>query len=62
MGCFFISFVLASAHDLERNISGQEYMLTPNKVYEPKEIGAEKILAERLHEWQDHKENKNKEK
>ncbi|MDR0740265.1 MAG: replication-associated recombination protein A [Puniceicoccales bacterium] len=45
------------SHNFERNISGQEYMLTPKKFYEPKAIGAEKVLAERLREWQDLKEN-----
>ncbi|MDR2812780.1 MAG: replication-associated recombination protein A [Puniceicoccales bacterium] len=35
------------SHDFDRNISGQEYMLTPKTFYIPKEIGAEKILAER---------------
>jgi putative ATPase len=40
------------SHDFERNISGQEYMLTPKKFYESKLIGAEKVLAERLRDWQ----------
>jgi hypothetical protein len=31
-------------------------MLTSKKFYEPKAIGAEKVLAERLREWQDLKE------
>jgi hypothetical protein len=58
--------VLASAHDFERNVSSQEYMLTPKKFYEPKlidtekvlyfpKISAEKALAERFREWQDFK-------
>ncbi|MDR2371756.1 MAG: replication-associated recombination protein A [Puniceicoccales bacterium] len=50
------------SHDFERNISGQEYMLTPKKFYEPKSIGAEKVLAERLREWQALKENRTQKK
>ncbi|MDR1435200.1 MAG: replication-associated recombination protein A [Puniceicoccales bacterium] len=35
------------SHDFDQNISGQEYMLTEKSFYTPKEIGAEKVLAER---------------
>lgn len=48
------------SHDFERNISGQEYMLTPKEFYVPKEVGAEKILAERLRDWKNFKINQKK--
>ncbi|MDR2372067.1 MAG: hypothetical protein LBD60_02895 [Puniceicoccales bacterium] len=65
--------MLASAYDFERNISGQEYMLTPKKFYEPKlidmekvlcfpKISAEKVLTERLREWQNLKEKQKQNK
>jgi putative ATPase len=40
------------SHDFDQNISGQEYMLTPKTFYMPKEIGAEKVLAEHFYALQ----------
>ncbi len=36
------------SHDCPEHISGQDYMEKPIKLYEPKEFGAEKQIAERL--------------
>jgi putative ATPase len=37
------------SHDFDQNISGQTYMLTEKQFYEPKAVGAEKLLAEHYH-------------
>jgi putative ATPase len=39
------------AHDYEGGTVQQEYMKSPKKYYEPKEIGEEKEIKERLEEW-----------
>ncbi|MDR2576451.1 MAG: replication-associated recombination protein A [Puniceicoccales bacterium] len=36
------------SHEYEDNVSGQRYMVDPKKFYYPKEIGAEKVVADRL--------------
>jgi putative ATPase len=48
------------SHDFDQNISGQTYMLTPKKFYEPKAIGAEKVLAEHYRELQGLRKNREK--
>jgi putative ATPase len=48
------------SHDFDWNISGQEYMLTSKKFYEPKEIGAEKILAEHFRELKNFRASRKK--
>jgi putative ATPase len=50
------------SHDFDGNISGQEYMLTAKTFYIPNEVGAEKILAERLRELQNLKKNRKKQR
>lgn len=40
----------AYSHDAEEGVTGQDYLGVERTYYEPKEIGAEKVLAERLRE------------
>lgn len=46
------------SHDFPDGISGQEYMLTPERFYEPGQAGAEAAAAERLREWRKRKEER----
>lgn len=46
------------SHDFPEAISGQEYMLQPKSFYQPKSIGAELVIAERLEKWHSLKYNK----
>jgi putative ATPase len=49
------------SHDFAENVSGQSYLATPLKLYEPKEIGAEKVLSERLQHWKELRRQRQKE-
>ncbi len=43
------------SHEADENISGQEYMLDPIQFYNPRDVGAEAALAERLRRWREMK-------
>ncbi len=49
------------SHDFPENVSGQEYMERPQPFYQPKPIGAEVHVAERLRHWHELKEALRKE-
>ena len=46
------------SHQFEEGISGQEYLLRPLCLYQPKHAGAEAAIAERLQYWKKLKEKK----
>jgi len=48
------------SHDAEGGVSGQGYMGVEKRYYEPKEIGAERVLRERLAEIRSMREQKRK--
>lgn len=50
------------SHDYPENISGQEYLLKPKIFYQPKLVGAEIAIAERLENWKSLKYKKENEK
>ena len=39
------------SHEFPENISGQQYLEKPLKLYNPKSSGAESVIAERLQKW-----------
>lgn len=39
------------SHDVDQNISGQNYTLEPVSFFDPKKVGAENSIAERLEYW-----------
>lgn len=39
------------SHEFDENISGQEFMEIPMEFYEPKNVGAEAAVSERLERW-----------
>lgn len=45
-------------HDFPHGFTPQEYMPSPKKFYEPKEIGFEREIKKRLDFWEDIKENR----
>lgn len=45
------------SHEAPENISGQEYMLEPLRLYNPRSQGAEEALARRLEHWRRLKED-----
>jgi putative ATPase len=48
------------SHEFEDAISGQEYMMEPIKFYDPKNVGAEVAIAERLQHWRQIKKQRAK--